>query len=92
MFGLEAMSMGKPVVATTVGSLPEIVRDGVTGLLIPPENPQKMADAIIDLLTDSQRVAAMSGAAHEVASHYTYERMTDEVLAFYERVLERTGT
>jgi glycosyltransferase involved in cell wall biosynthesis len=49
---LTAYGFGKPVVATSVGCMPEYVEDGVTGLLVPPRNVEQLADAIIRLLSD----------------------------------------
>lgn len=57
---LEAMAMGKPVVATTVGGVPEIIEDGVSGRLVPPEQPVLLARGLADVLTDQvlyQRLA-----------------------------------
>src|SRR5438094_9732319 len=56
---LEAMAMRKPVVATTTGGLPEIVQDGQTGILVPPGEPNALAQAIVSLLQDSTRGVAM---------------------------------
>ncbi len=56
-FGLcvaEAMACGKPVVATRVGGVPEVMDNGVTGLLVPPNDPMSLADAVAQLLQDSQ--------------------------------------
>ena len=47
---LEAMSFGLPIVATTAGAIPELVRDGMHGLLVPPDDPQALAEAIVRLL------------------------------------------
>ena len=49
---LESMAMGVPVVATTVSAIPELVKDGETGLLVPPGEPEKLAAAIVRLLTE----------------------------------------
>ena len=49
---LDAMACGKPIVATTAGGMPEVVKDGKTGILVPPRDHEAMADAIIRLLTD----------------------------------------
>ncbi|MBW2305858.1 MAG: glycosyltransferase family 4 protein [Deltaproteobacteria bacterium] len=69
-FGLalvEAMSAGKPVVATTVGGIPEVVEDGVTGLLVPPENTSALAEALKTLLSDSTLRIAMGKAGKQRA-------------------------
>jgi glycosyltransferase involved in cell wall biosynthesis len=58
---LEAMAMGLPVVATSVGGLAEIIEHGVTGLLVPPGDPPALADAILSVL-DSPELAARLGA------------------------------
>ncbi len=49
---LEAMASSRPVIATNVGGIPEVVVDGVTGLLVPPSNPSRLADAMFRLLND----------------------------------------
>lgn len=55
----EAMAQAKPVVATRVGGIPEVVADGVTGRLVPPSDPSSMGKAILEVLANPQRAAAM---------------------------------
>jgi len=50
---LEAMFMKKPVIATSVGGVPEVIENGEDGLLVPPKNPEELADAIVHMITDS---------------------------------------
>ena len=64
---LEAMAAGLPVVASAVGGIPEIVQPDVTGLLVPPADPQRLAGAISDLLADPQRTARMRRCAQLIA-------------------------
>ena len=60
---LEALAMGLPVVATSVGVVPDVVTDGVEGILVPPRRPDLLADALERLVLDTGRRTAMSAAA-----------------------------
>lgn len=62
---MEALALGRPVVATAVGGVPEAVRDGVEGILVPPSSPQSLADALIEMAAERDRVVSMSEAARE---------------------------
>jgi glycosyltransferase involved in cell wall biosynthesis len=64
---LEYLAMGIPIVATRVGSLPELVDDGKTGLLVPPMDSRALADAIASLLDEPERRDAFARAAREAA-------------------------
>ena len=63
----EAMAAGRPVVAARVGGIPDLLVDGVTGLLCPPEDAQSLAQALVTLLTDRSRQASMGLAAQATA-------------------------
>jgi glycosyltransferase involved in cell wall biosynthesis len=63
---LEAMAMGKPVVATDVGGTGEVVRHGESGLLVPPREVAPLADAIVAVLSDSPRAGAMGKKGREI--------------------------
>lgn len=84
-FGLtvvEAMAAGAPVVATAVGGVPEIIRDGVTGVLVPPGNADALASAIAGLLDDAPRRERLAAAARgDVAERFTLQRVVDDLTA-----------
>lgn len=64
----EALQLGRPLVATDVGDVAEVVHDGRTGRLVPPSSPHHLADAIVDLLSDPERAAVLGAAARPVAA------------------------
>ncbi len=63
---LEAMSVGKPIVATNVGSIKEVVTEGETGFLVPPGDAAALTTRVVELLSDPLRAQAMGAAAREV--------------------------
>ena len=85
---LEAMAAGKAVVATQVGGVPEAVVQGETGLLVPPGDPQALADAVLLLLADRPLAEAMGRAGRDrVAKMFGLDRMIRETEALYQEVL-----
>lgn len=92
-FGLvaaEASALGKSVIATRTGGLPEVVEHGVSGLLVPPRDPAALADAIVLLLRDPDMRARMGEAGQQVVrERFGLGRMADELVAVYRDVVER---
>ena len=87
---LEAMASSCPVVATRIGAIPESVQDGVTGILVPPRDPQATADAILKLLNDSSLRSNMGFAGRQrVEHHFSLERWVNETIELYEKALEK---
>jgi glycosyltransferase involved in cell wall biosynthesis len=85
---LEALAHGKPMVATRVGGNPEVVRDGVTGSLVPADDPGSLAEAIICLLRDdSFREKAGVAAQNLFRREYTIERHCDTLKGHYLRMV-----
>jgi len=83
---LEAMAAGRPVVASAVGGIPEVVVEGVTGRLVAPGDTGGLAAAITDLLRDPDLARAMGQAGRaRVAERFSLARMRDEIYALLER-------
>lgn len=81
---IEAMAMGCPVVATDVGGPREIVTDGVDGILLPPRDPQRWADAIERLISDADTRAALVAAGRRtVAERFQVQRHVEAIVAAY---------
>ncbi len=87
---IEAAACGRPVVATTVGGIAEIVDDGQSGLLVPPGDRTRLADAVVQLLADPVRCAAMGEAARRIAEQrFDMYRWADRLASIYEGALTR---
>lgn len=85
---LEAMALGKPVVATRAGGTDEVVQDGVTGLLVPPRDPAALADALLYLLRHPEQGRTFGRAGRRrVEELFTVERMAGSTLEAYRRIL-----
>ena len=85
---LEAMALGRPVVATDVGGNGEVVTAGENGLLVPPKDPPALAAAVVRLLSDPACAAAMGRhAAAAVSARFSAQRMAAEYADVYERHL-----
>jgi glycosyltransferase involved in cell wall biosynthesis len=87
MVPLEAMACGVPVVASAVGGMLDTVVDGMTGLLVPPRCPERIAEAVGELLADPARRAAMGSAAAERVRMYRWDRVGASTLDVYRGVL-----
>ena len=85
---IEGMAVGLPVVATRAGAVPEIIEDGVSGILVSPRDPNAMAEAVISLLRDPQRVSNMGKAARRrVEELFTVRQYVAGVEQVYQQVL-----
>ena len=84
---LDAFALGIPVAATRAGGIPEVIVDGVTGLLAPVRNARALGDAIVRLLTDASLRERVRAAARARVMDFSVERMTARTLAVYERVV-----
>ena len=85
---LEAMSAGVPVIGTNVGGIPEIIQDGQNGLLVPPSNPEALAELIIKLLRDQTLKERFQCAGLATAQRFTVKNMMEITYGVYQKLLE----
>ncbi|TEU22663.1 MAG: glycosyltransferase family 4 protein [Anaerolineales bacterium] len=89
---VEAQAMEIPVIATKVGGIPEIVRDGITGILVEPRNPEQLATAIIELIENPEKRKEMGKEGRKyVLSRYRWEDNAALMDDLYKSVLESPG-
>jgi glycosyltransferase involved in cell wall biosynthesis len=87
---LEAMAAGVPVLASDAGPLPEVVSDGVSGLVLPPGESVAWAEAMVDLATNSARRHQLGEQARRRAQQeFSVEEMADQTIGVYQEVLGR---
>jgi glycosyltransferase involved in cell wall biosynthesis len=89
---LEAMARRVPVVASAVGGIPEVVTDGVDGLLVPPASPDALADALISMAQSRALRARLGAAGYEtVRERFSIDAQVRQIEAVYDEELERAG-
>jgi glycosyltransferase involved in cell wall biosynthesis len=88
----EAMAAGMAVVSTRIGGIPEIIEDGKTGILVEPNDPGALAEAILLLIENHSRRQAMGKAARERAARlFSWDRVTEKLLGHYQDICRLTG-
>jgi glycosyltransferase involved in cell wall biosynthesis len=85
---LEAMALGTPVVATAVGGVPDMIEDGVSGLLVSPGDPSALARAVLDLFADSSKALRLARAAQIQIQKFSPAHQRRLLLDLYAKVLQ----
>ena len=86
---LEAMAVGKPLIASNIEGYASVLSDGVQGLLVPPKNAEKLAEALLSLMTDESRQQQMGARGKATASEYDWEHIAQRVVDFYLKILNK---
>ena len=84
---IEAMELGLPVVASNVGGIPDVVVDGVSGILVPEKDPQALANAYKRLAADPELLKQLlTGAQKRIAECFTWSKIVERQIAVYEKI------
>jgi glycosyltransferase involved in cell wall biosynthesis len=83
-----ALSLGVPVVATRVGALPEMLRDGESALLVPPESPSALSEALIRALGDAELRERLREGGRRVAHQHSWPSIAERTEAAFVRLVE----
>jgi phosphatidylinositol alpha-mannosyltransferase len=84
----EAFAAGTPAIASAIAGYSDVVVDGVNGVLVPPGDPQRLAEELQRAHHEPRRLAAMGEAARQSAEYYAWPNVADRVMAVYERAVE----
>jgi glycosyltransferase involved in cell wall biosynthesis len=88
---LEAMASGTPVIGSNTGGIPDIIEDGVNGLLVTPGDPQALADAIIRILENPDLAERFRKAGQEtVRDRFSWDVITDQFVEVYQEILKES--
>ena len=88
---LEALAAGLPIVSTAVGSVPEVLADDESGILVPAREPEKLAAAMASIAADADRRAAASRSAHALAlRRFPQKRLEADLIRVYDAVMNRS--
>jgi glycosyltransferase involved in cell wall biosynthesis len=84
-----ALSLGVPVLGTTVGALPEVLSDGDSAVLVPPESPSDLAAALIRVLGDRDLRERLARGGREVAERHSWPAIAERTEAAFSALLDR---
>ena len=89
LVALEAMSAGRPVIASNIGGLPDIIRDEKDGILVEPGNVEELRDALARVVTDAALRSRLRAAARRRAGKFSAELIVPQIEAAYEEILKK---
>jgi glycosyltransferase involved in cell wall biosynthesis len=89
---LEALACGLPIVASAIGGIPDIVKDGVNGLLVSPKNPGALADAITYLLKNEDVRRKMGKKGREMVKKYSWEEIAGRMEKIYKELINASNS
>src|SRR5690606_10173153 len=89
---LESMACGKPMIATDVGGIAEVLQDGETGCLVPSQDVEKLASALNDLFVENpHKIQQWGENAYQVSQNYTWQQNARQMMDCYQQLLQNTA-
>ena len=83
----EAFFLRVPVVATSVGDIPNVIQNNISGILVPPNDPESLLDAVNSLLTQKEKAVKMTSLAYDfIKNNFTWEVLLPKYVEFYEKL------
>ena len=83
----EAFFLRVPVIATSVGDIPNVIQNNITGILVPPGDPESLLDAVNSLLTQKEKAVKMTSLAYDfIKNNFTWEVLLPKYVEFYEKL------
>jgi glycosyltransferase involved in cell wall biosynthesis len=89
---VEAMALGKPVVASNIGGIPNLIQHKKNGFLVPPQNPEELAQHIQILLEDKNLRIQMGLEGKKLSSNYSAKKMVEHIESLYSLLLKNMKT
>jgi glycosyltransferase involved in cell wall biosynthesis len=83
------MSVGRPVIGTRIGGIPEIIDDGVNGYLVEPQNPQQIAEKVLQLFLDEELLITLGRNARQKAETFSVEKHVDILEKVYAKIISK---
>lgn len=88
---LEAMAVGKPIIASNIKGYASVITDGEDGLLVPPKNPKKLAEALLSLINDEPLQQKLGANGRAKALEYDWEKVTQRLIDFYLKTIKQSS-
>jgi glycosyltransferase involved in cell wall biosynthesis len=85
----EAMSVGRPVIGTRIGGIPEIIDDGVNGYLVEPQSPQQIAEKVLQLFLDKELLITLGRNARQKAETFSVEKYVENLETVYTETIRQ---
>lgn len=87
---VEAMASGRPIIGTSIGGTPQVIEHGKNGLLVPPKDPKKLAEAILAVLSDKSLAVSLADTGAQKAQSFSWDTQADKYADLFETLLKKT--